>query len=496
MDHDTAWATLSAPAEVEGRSSPVLVPAPSAGSDLSRAAAARAVGGILFLGLVLRLALWAWVGNAPIHIADEREYNAIAVNLAERGEFATLPGRLTSIRPPLYPAMVAAVYKVAGLENFRAVRLIQVAISLLTVVLVYDLGAGLYSRRVGVWAAGLYSVYPSMVAYDRLLLTEVLFTALLCGTCAALVRAYRRDSIAWLIVAGVVLGLAALARSVLWPFPILLGAYLLLTWRSSAGRRMLAAAAVVVAAYATMAPWAVRNTRLQQTFTVVDVMGGRNLMMGNYEYTPMFRAWDAISEQGARGWDRVLAASDPGFYRLTQGQKDKVAMRAAVAYVKAHPWQTTQRDVIKFFNFWGLERELIAGASRGYFGAVSAPALVLLTLVIFGSYVAAVVSAILGAVLHPPTDWRLHVLLLLIAGYLCAMHTVSFGHSRYHLPLIPLMLVYSAQAVVEVGTLSLRRSSWRTGLAFALIGVLAVGWLWGILAVDLDQFLAAIRPVG
>jgi 4-amino-4-deoxy-L-arabinose transferase-like glycosyltransferase len=465
---------------------------PGPGSDLSPSSAARAMGLILFLGLVLRLALWAWVGNAPIHIADEKEYDAIAVNVAERGEFATSPGRLTSIRPPLYPALVAGVYEVAGSRNYGAVRLVQVAIGLATLVLVYALGSMLGSRRVGVWAAGLYSVYPSMIAYDRLLLTEVLFTALLCAWLVALIVAMRRDSIPGLIVAGVLLGLSALTRSIFWPFPILLGAYLLLTWRSSAGRRVLAALTLAVAAYATIAPWAIRNTRLQKTFTTIDVMSGRNLMMGNYEYTPLHRAWDAISETGPRAWDRVLAASDPGFDRLTQGQKDKVALRAAVAYVKAHPLQTAERDAIKFFNFWGLERELIAGASRGYFGAVSTPGLLLLTVVIFGSYIAAMVAGVFGAIVVPPADWRTHLITLMIIGYVCAMHVLTFGHSRYHLPLIPLIMVHSARGVAHRGEVWSRRRSRAFGLACALVGVLAVGWGWDLFT-DLGRFVDALH---
>src|SRR5262249_27698865 len=124
--------------------------------DLVPATAARALGGILLVSILLRLALWTLYGDAPIHIDDEKEYNEIAVNIAERGEFAIRPWGLTSIRPPLYPALVAGVYKVTGSADFRAVRLIQVGISLMTIGLVYYLGAAIDSRRVGVWASGLY----------------------------------------------------------------------------------------------------------------------------------------------------------------------------------------------------------------------------------------------------------------------------------------------------------------------------------------------------
>src|SRR5260370_582237 len=76
-----------------------------------------------------------------------------------------------------------------------------------------------HSRRVGVWLAGLFGVYPSLLGFNTLLLTEVQFTFLLCGFCSSLARALRRESYAMLGLAGLLLGLAALTRSVLWLFP-------------------------------------------------------------------------------------------------------------------------------------------------------------------------------------------------------------------------------------------------------------------------------------
>src|SRR5262245_26684557 len=76
---------------------------------------------ILVTGALLRLGLWAWFANEPIHIWDEKDYNPLAINLVEHGEFAFTPGTPTSLRPPLYPALVAGVYRLFGLENFAAV---------------------------------------------------------------------------------------------------------------------------------------------------------------------------------------------------------------------------------------------------------------------------------------------------------------------------------------------------------------------------------------
>jgi hypothetical protein len=497
---------------------------------------------ILLAGAVVRLALWAWFRDVPISIGDEKEYHALAANLAMRGEFAFDPGMPTSIRPPLYPALVAVIYRAFGTGNIAAVRLVQCGLSLVTVVLAYRLGTETHGRRAGLWAAALVGFYPSLLGYNNLLLTEVLFTALLTAACLALARALRIRSLAWLGLGGVLLGLGALTRSVLWPFPVALGALLLVAWGGSKktrdtrhetrdtvripedheppGRqghhhrtkeirltsrvsclvsrvffeRLLAVAVLLAAFIATIAPWSVRNTRLQESFQTIDVMGGRNFMMGNYEYTPMYRAWDAISISGERSWISVLLRQYPSPRRRTQGQIDKLALRAGVEYVRRHPGLTLRRDVIKFFDFWGLERELIAGAARGVFGPIPAPALVPLTLLIFGGYAAALWMGIFGMVLAPPADARVHALLLLIIGFICAVHTATFGHSRYHLPVMPLVLVYSAGALVGAREIGRWRRRSAFCLAVALCAVFGIGWAWGIAGPDLQRYLDLLRP--
>src|SRR5207247_2626274 len=85
---------------------------------------------------------------------------------------AAAPARApTSIRPPLYPALVAAVYWAAGAGNVSAVRLLQAVLSLLTVAVAYRLGRELLSRRAALWLAGLCCFYPSLLAYNDLLLS-------------------------------------------------------------------------------------------------------------------------------------------------------------------------------------------------------------------------------------------------------------------------------------------------------------------------------------
>src|SRR5262249_8204138 len=138
------------------------------GADLLARRVWRVLGLILLAGGVARFGLWRALAAMPLHIWDERDYNALALNLVRYGQFALTPGRPISQRPPLYPGAVAAIYELFGVENLQAVRLAQAGLSLLTVVLLYRIGAELYGRRTGVWLAGMVAFYPSLLGFNNL----------------------------------------------------------------------------------------------------------------------------------------------------------------------------------------------------------------------------------------------------------------------------------------------------------------------------------------
>src|SRR5207344_2330236 len=108
--------------------------------------------------------------------------------------------------------------------------------------------------------------------------------------------------------------------------------------------RRLVLSGVVLAGYVVViAPWAIRNTRLQQVVTIVDTMGGINLRMGNYEYTPDDRMWDAVSIRGDKNWVHGFTTDRPD-QTPTEGRKEKWAQRKAIEYMREHPLVTARRS--------------------------------------------------------------------------------------------------------------------------------------------------------
>jgi 4-amino-4-deoxy-L-arabinose transferase-like glycosyltransferase len=447
----------------------------------------------LVIGLLIRLAILWQTPDLGTKIIDEQQYSQIARSLVAGHGFAWGEGRPTSIRPPLYPAMLAGIWSVTGSENLQVVRVVQILLALATTALVYVLGARLYDARVGRWAAVVCWLYPSFIFFNFLILTETLFTLLLVAFVLLTVLVVQTPR-AWLALAcGISLGFATLTRSILWPLPLVLCPLLALLIRAPLARRLALPCLVAIGFTLIVAPWAIRNTRLQGVPTIVDTMGGINLRMGNYEYTPEDRMWDAVGLTGEQSWVYGIWNDLPG-ETITEGRKDKWAQRKAIEFMRAHPGLTLRRSFIKFADFWGLEREFIAGVQNGlyapplWFQVLGSAAIVL-------GYALLVMAGAAGIWMAAPADRRMQVLLLLPVLVIMGGHTIVFGHSRYHLPLMPIFGLYAAALWTAAPAFALSHRFVRIG-ALASVSTLLAVWIRQVVVVDLARISSLFNHVG
>jgi 4-amino-4-deoxy-L-arabinose transferase-like glycosyltransferase len=447
----------------------------------------------LIIGLLIRLAILWQTSDLSTKIIDEQQYSQIARSIVAGHGFAWGEGAPTSIRPPLYPGMLAAIWRVAGSENLQAVRAIQILLALATTALVYVLGARIYDARVGRLAAAVCWLYPSFIFFNFLILTETLFTLLLVAFVLVTVLLVQTPR-AWLAVGcGVSLGFATLTRSILWPLPLVLCPLLAMLIRAPLARRLALPCLVAIGYTLIVAPWAIRNTRLQGVPTIVDTMGGINLRMGNYEYTPEDRMWDAVGLTGEQSWVYGIWNDLPG-ETITEGRKDKWAQRKALEFMRAHPGLTLRRSFIKFADFWGLEREFIAGVQNGLF----APVLwfqVLGSAAIVLGYALVVMAGAAGIWMASPDDRRMQMLLLLPVLVIMGGHSIVFGHSRYHLPLIPIFGLYAAALLTKAPAFALSHRFVRIGALASVSALLAV-WIRQVAVVDLARISSLFSHVG
>jgi 4-amino-4-deoxy-L-arabinose transferase-like glycosyltransferase len=353
--------------------------------------------------------------------------------------------------------------------------------------LVYAVGRRAFGAPTGRWAAAITFLYPTLIFFNFTILTETLFTCLLLGFVWLAIRALDTGRLAVAAACGAALGLAALTRSALWPLPIVLCPAMAVLAGGSYRKRFAVATAVLAGYVLVVGPWAARNTSLQGVVTVVDTMGGMNLRMGNYEHTPDDRMWDAVSLRGSRNWSHAISAEHPG-QPFTEGQKDKWGQRKAVQFMLANPMTTIRRAGIKFADFWGLERELIAGVLHGLY---SPPRwLARLTAVAtIASYVTIVLGGVAAIWLARPA-WPVHVLLLVPVIFLLGVHMLAFGHSRYHVPLMPVLSLYAAGLASRWVERPWAGGGWRSVAAALSMAVLIAVWLRQILLVDATRIRA------
>ena len=145
-------------------------------------------------------------------------------------------------------------------------------------------------------------------------------------------------------------------------------------------------------------------------------------------------------------------------------------------------------EVCVMHNFWQLERTMIAGAKQGLWGSLSKVVFAGLALAIIGCYATVFLFALIG-LCSGILPWKTQGLLLLWMALPCAIHTIAFAHSRYHLPLIPILATYAAMTMA--GWAAARKNpaisvrGWLPGVL--LFSLFVLSWAREIIMVDLAK---------
>src|SRR5207302_6631986 len=136
-----------------------------------------------------------------------------------QGYFPQLALHPSAFRPPLYPVVLGGAYRVFG-SSVVVGRVLNLAIGVGVVVLVFCVARRIATPRAGVAAALIAAVYPPLLANDVALLTEPLALLLLLG----MVLALGRRNVVW---GGVLCGLLVLTRASAQGVALVVGVWVL-----------------------------------------------------------------------------------------------------------------------------------------------------------------------------------------------------------------------------------------------------------------------------
>jgi hypothetical protein len=305
------------------------------------------------VGLVVRL-LMKWFVVVRI-TADAAAYNLMGTNIARHGIFSLSelpPIEPTVYRPPAYPALIGAVYKLAG-EHLLAVQLAQIALSLTVIVAL----SRALSKREPRWGAVFMIaavLCPFDAVYSVVMLSECLAATFVVGAIAVMLNASRTRE--W-VLSGFLLGLATLTRDIyvaLVPF-VMAGWWL--TGDGGRRERLKHVAAMALCAACTVLPWTARNYTVAHR--LVPVSAGRlgfSLWVGAWAIDDSFTRNDALGERvypseaysdrsEQLAFERALLARD-------NSTQDRLAKEMFRARLRREPIRVIGRWFVRAPRLW------------------------------------------------------------------------------------------------------------------------------------------------
>lgn len=219
----------------------------------------------LFLLIILLIGFWFrvfWVhalrGSPPGDLLYER----LGINLLHGNGFTAMdrsPFTPAAMRPPLYPLWIVFVYWIIG-QKITAVFYSQVLLSAITILLVYWIGKQIHSQKTGLLAAAILALHFYSPFYVAFIFEVVLYSFLLTYGVLFLCQAWKHPhQIKSWCLSGFFMGLAALTRSELFLFPLLLLVLTVLLRRIQRAALLKGVVILFLAMGMTLLPWTVRN---------------------------------------------------------------------------------------------------------------------------------------------------------------------------------------------------------------------------------------------
>lgn len=417
---------------------------------LDRAPKKRLLPALLGLALVLRLPIFVLdlfhptrflTPDSPGHITSALHFHRAFFDSSSE------LFRLGLIRTPGYPAFIRVVYEVAG-QRAWAIILVQIALGVATVGLVYGLAGRLFGLPTAPWASLALAVDPISILLANYVQPEILFTFLLVGGSYIWIRGLQEHNWIFGAAAGIVLGMAVLVRPIGLYLPAILIPASLILYGGAWKRRLAFAFALLLAFSAPVGGWIAHNAQETGVPTLTTVES-HNLLYN--------RAAGAIREDEGISLERARAQLDRELARrvepqLNEAERSQVATSLAIETLLDHPVgaiKSWTRGAVFLLGGPGRDELLDLLGIRSRTRATSV-VLVALEFLVYGLIVAGAIWGVV--VLVRERKWPQMTPVVLVIAYFVIISSGANAYSRFRTPLMPfiaLLTGYGYHAVLR-----------------------------------------------
>lgn len=421
---------------------------------------------VLAIPFLLKCVIVVLWGPQYDYASDDRGYLESARILAEEGRLTYLdPQRSTLFITPALPGLLALLSKLTGGDEALAqtFRMLQAGMVMVSLYVLYRITVQLAGPRTAMRATALISFYPPLWLMSMFVFTESLFLLVLLVLVAALLKIMEHPSLRNAAVFGFAWAAAVYVRPTvaLWPGLVLLYIiWLRARWSRAAWAHHVQEVSTPVPAAASfheaglrymsrlgllrcvltvalvfalcLLPWWVRNYRVTGgEFVPLTRSGGNPLLLGTYPFTvpALFmeeqRTWHTTSDQ------QVNDAQD-------------------MARAKARMKEGFGRETLLYVSWYAIGKPLLFWGDVFYWRSL--PGIPLAIAIVY--HYALLFLALRGIRLRDRQEYQpvhlpgLHLILLLFL-YMTVLHAVYLSHSRYSVPLMPLVAIFAAMGLPD-----------------------------------------------
>jgi 4-amino-4-deoxy-L-arabinose transferase-like glycosyltransferase len=400
---------------------------------------------------------------------DLQSYDAWARRILE-GEVL---GRGVFYQDPLYPYLLALVYKLAGADVLNMLVL-QVVANAAVIFIVHRLGSELFGSATGRLAGWMAALYAPALYYAGKPEKAPLAAFLLALAFFAIHRAAKGGVLRWIGI-GALLGLGALLRGNVLLLAIALGILLLATRTVvvEPRARFRAAAALAGGVALVLGPVLLRNQIVGEDWVFTTSQAGANLFIGNnsgntsgtYGVPSFVRPSPLYEEEDFRRHAESVLG-----HRLRPSEVSRFYVGEVIRFMREEPGQFLRLQLTKivaFLDRWEYPDNWSIAFVAGFSPVLRLPLL---------TYGAIVPFAFLGALfsLFGRDAARRRWLPILVIVYAASV-VLFFVFSRYRFPIVFALLLLAAHAVVTLAALVRERRV--RALAGSALVVALVFWV-------------------
>jgi len=376
-------------------------------------------------------------------------------------------------RGPLYPYFLAVIYKIAG-DSIFWTRFLQIIIGSFSAVMVFLMGKKLFSQTIGIIAGFAYAAYGTIIFYETMFLIPVLYIFLLLISFYYLICIEKQTRLKSWLLAGILLGLAAIARPNILLLTPLIMLWIYFGFRKLAGsKKTIIPLVYFLGILIPVLSVTVRNYSVTGQFILISSQGGVNLYIGNNPDTegltmlmPEVRLDESMSWSRFAGATREAAESETGT-KLTAAEESSFWTKKALDFIISNPGKfisITFKKLIYFFVGFENSDNADIYFSRNYSSLFS---VLFWQTPLYFPFGLIFPLAVLGLISQWNRRRELTLLFIMIVGYIPTV-ILFLVTARHRLPVLPFMLLFSAAGAYALFSISKNRE-WKKLIIYLVV---------------------------